>query len=154
MRASSWRALAAALVVALSATPAAAQVKEGPNPEAQVRNYLRAQATKHINEGYAADTENADFVRALTPEDVVVWPVELRRGVTYRVFAVCDNFCSDVDLDLYDSTGLLAGIDIGTNDKPFIEITPRENGVAFARIWLAACEAETCTVGGRVYRRR
>lgn len=126
------------------------QAQDGP---AQVRGYLTSEATKHIDEGYRADPANPDLIRDLTTESAVIWTINLRRGTTYRVMAVCDNHCTDVDMDLYDQDGRFVGADVTTTDKPFVEIAPQADGVGYARIWLATCEAETCTVGGRVYRK-
>lgn len=128
--------------------------QDGAANRTQVTAYLDSQAGKHTDQGFISDSSVPDFVQPLTLQDAVVWPITLRRGVTYRVFAVCDNGCSDVDLDLYDHAGVFVGRDVQTNDKPYVEITPRQDGVHFARIWLATCEAEPCYVGGRVYRSR
>jgi len=140
-------------IAMLSAGEAAAEKAQSSDSATQVRGYLTSEATKHINEGYRADPANPDFVKALSTDSAVVWPIMLRHGVTYRVFAVCDNNCSDVDMDLYDATGAYAGGDTTTTDKPYVEITPAVDGTAYARIWLASCESEPCTIGARVYRK-
>ncbi len=145
--------LAAALCLAFSA-PAFAQTRTGSaDYQGQVRGYLGDQARKHTSEGFRQDTSVPDFIRPLRLEGGVIWPVTLRRGITYRVFAVCDNDCSDVDMEVYDSAGDFVGRDVAVNDNPYVEITPAADGVVYARIWLAACEAEPCYIGGRVYRR-
>jgi hypothetical protein len=150
-------ALAAALMFTLGAPLASAKgpPPQAPDYEAQVRTYLTDQARKHTDDGFRPDPSNPDIVRELTIEDgAVVWPITLRRGRVYRVFAVCDNDCSDVDMDLYDYAGLLVGTDITGTDKPYVEIAPAEDGVAVARIWLAACENEPCFIGARLYQKR
>ncbi|MES1201088.1 MAG: hypothetical protein ABUS57_06525 [Pseudomonadota bacterium] len=149
------RSFAALLIglCALGASEALAEKARAPDGATQVRGYLASEATKHVAEGFRPDATNPDFVRDLAMESAVVWPINLRRGVTYRVMAACDNHCSDVDMDLYDVNGAFIGSDVTTTDKPFVEITPQADGVAFARIWLATCEADTCTIGARVYRK-
>ncbi|MES1156582.1 MAG: hypothetical protein ABUL73_02275 [Alphaproteobacteria bacterium] len=141
------------LIGALGAGDAFAEKGQSQDGATQVRGYLSSEATKHTDEGFRADPTNPDFVHALSLESAVVWPITLRHGVTYRVFAVCDNNCSDVDLDLYDSSGAFVGSDTSTTDKPFVEITPTADGTAYARIWLADCQNEPCTIGARVYRK-
>lgn len=144
-------ALAALLVLA---APAAAQTRaNAADYQGQVRTYLTDQARKHTAEGFRHDTSVPDFIRPLRLDGGVIWPVALRRGATYRVFAVCDNDCSDVDMELYDAAGGYVGRDVAVNDTPYVEITPAADGVVYARIWLAACEAEPCYIGARVYRR-
>jgi len=150
------RILSVALAaLALCAMPASAQQRAGGNSDyqGQVRNYLSQQAGKHTSEGFRPDTAVPDIIRPLRLEGGVIWPVQLRRGVTYRVFAVCDNDCSDVDLEVYDAAGAFVGRDVAVNDTPYVEITPAADGVAYARIWLAACESEPCYVGARLFRR-
>lgn len=138
----------------LAATPAAGQQRSGNTDyQGQVRNYLSQQSGKHTSEGFRPDTTVPDMIRPLRMEGGVIWPVQLRRGVTYRVFAVCDNDCSDVDLEVYDAAGAFVGRDVAVNDTPYVEITPAADGVAYARVWLAACESEPCYVGARLYRR-
>jgi hypothetical protein len=148
------RLLFASLAASLFVADAGAQPKAASGDYAgQVRSYLGAQATKHVSEGFTRDASIPDFVASIRVEGGVIWPVTLRRGVTYRLFAVCDNDCSDVDMDLYDAQGRFVGRDIAANDTPYVEITPTEDGVHYARIWLAACENEPCFVGARAYRK-
>ncbi len=152
-----FRWMAAALgALALAATPASAQPQRGGGGgdyTAQVRGYLSDQASKHVSEGFRPDSSIQDFIRPLRLDGGALWPISLRAGVTYRVFAVCDNDCSDVDLEVYDATGGFVGRDVAVNDTPYVEITPAADGTAYARVWLAACEHEPCYVGMRVYRR-
>jgi hypothetical protein len=152
-------AAGAAVLLALSPTLAAGQDKPEEKPSGtdyagQVRQYLGEQAKKHVAESFAPDASIPDFITSVRLDGGVIWPINLHRGVTYRVFAVCDNDCSDVDMDLYDSTGRFVGRDITVTDTPYVEITPTADGVAYARIWLAACESEPCFIGARVYRKR
>ncbi len=146
-------ATALAALCMFGAPDAFAQKAPATDGPTQVRGYLTSEATKHTAEGFRPDPANPDFIRDLAMDKAVIWPINLRRGVTYRVMAVCDNHCTDVDMDLYDQTGAFVGTDVSTTDKPYVEITPDADGVAYARIWLAVCEADACTIGGRVYRK-
>lgn len=147
------------LAVALGAlvlVGASAQAQPTPPADdyrAQVRTYLGDQATKHVRDGFRAETAIQDMIIPLRLEGGALWPINLRAGVTYRVFAVCDNDCSDVDLEMYDAAGAYVGRDVAVNDTPYVEITPTANGAHYARVWLAACESEPCYVGVRVYRK-
>jgi hypothetical protein len=145
-------AIAALCLIAPSAAAAPAGAASA-DYSGQVRTYLADQATKHTSEGFRPETSIQDLILPLRLEGGAIWPINLRAGVTYRIFGACDNDCSDVDLEVYDSTGLYAGRDVAVNDTPYVEITPTHNGVHYARIWLAACESEPCYVGMRVYRK-
>jgi hypothetical protein len=151
---------AAMASAALALFAGGAQAQDASRPAAadtdyrgQVSRYLQEQATKHVSDGFRRETAIPDLIAPLRLEGGVLWRINLRRGVAYRVFAVCDNDCSDVDLEVYDDRGAFVGRDIATNDRPFVEITPERDGAHYARIWLAACESEPCYVGARVYRR-
>ncbi len=148
-------ALAALAALAFAGAPAQAQQKAAPNDyAAQVRAHLGDQAGKHIAENFEPFADVPDFVSAIRIEGGVIWPAPLRAGATYRVFVVCDNDCSDVDLEVFDADGRFVGRDIQVNDTPYVEVTPRRDGPVFARIWLSACESEPCWVAGRVLRRK
>lgn len=143
-------ALAAACLALAWGGEASAQASA---KQSQVRGYLTAQAGKHRDAGFAPASGVADFSAMIALRGGVIWPVRLRAGMTYRVFAVCDNDCADVDLDLYDPQGRYIGQDVAVNDKPYVEVTPPRDGEYFARLWLVVCENEPCAVGGRVYAR-
>ncbi|MET0181456.1 MAG: hypothetical protein ABW199_01075 [Caulobacterales bacterium] len=146
--------LSAAAIFALCVTPAMAQPRTGgTNYRTQVQNYLGEQAGKHTADGFRQEQGARDFVRQLRLDGGALWPLQLQAGVTYRVFAVCDNDCSDVDLEVYDPSGAFVGRDISTTDIPYVEVTPTAAGQYMARIWLAACESEPCYVAARLYRR-
>lgn len=152
------RLIAAAAAAALLAAGAAeaqpsATARASNDYQGQVRGYLDSQASKHTSEGFRREGAIQDLVAPLRLDGGMIWTVPLQRGVTYRIFGVCDNDCSDVDMEVYDARGGFVGRDIQTNDTPYVEITPTQDGVAFARIWLAACESEPCYVGARVFRR-
>lgn len=147
-------ALAALAFVCAGADAQSRNANPRPNDyPGQVRTYLTEQAGKHTGEGFRPDSTIPDMIRPLRLEGGALWPIPLRAGVTYRIFAVCDNDCSDVDLELYDSTGGFVGRDVSTNDTPYVEIRPTVDGTAYARVFLAACESEPCYVGARVYRK-
>jgi len=152
MRRTLRSALAALSVLVLS--PAAfAKDEASADFPAQVRGYLTEQASKHTADGFRQDTSIPDFVRAIRLEGGVIWQAPLRRGATYRVLAVCDNDCSDVDMEVFDAQGGFVGRDVATSDNPYVEFAPSADGPAYVRIWLAACESEPCYVGARVYRK-
>lgn len=152
------RLIAAAAAFAMLAAGAAQAQPAAParadnDYRGQVRGYLDSQASKHTAEGYRREAAIQDLIAPLRLDGGMIWTVPLQRGATYRIFAVCDNDCSDVDLEVFDARGGFVGRDVQTNDTPYVEITPTQDGVAYARIWLAACESEPCYVGARVFRR-
>lgn len=139
-----------------AATAAAVARPPAPegNPLSQVRRYLSLQAQKHTDEGFRADSGLGDQILSLAAEDDgKLLALALQAGVTYRVMAVCEDRCGDVDLDLYDPAGRLIGRDVAVSDNPYIEVTPSVSGSYAAYAWLADCKAAHCAIGVRAYLR-
>jgi hypothetical protein len=134
-----------ALGMALLPMGAAAQ-----DADAQVRAYLEHGMAPHAALGYAADADIADLVTPLRLDHPILWTINLRAGATYRVYAACDNNCSDLDMELYGADGQLADRDVGRDDTPYVQIMPTRGGRYNVRIWLYSCRASACTVGARV----
>ncbi len=137
-----------AALMALSAAPAAM----AQDFQAQVRSYLDRGMAVHSARGYRRDSAVQDVITPLRIGDARLIVLNVQGGQNYRIYGACDQDCSDVDMEVYDSDGNLVERDIGYDDTPFVQITPRASGRIYARIWLAACENEPCVVGVRVLR--
>jgi hypothetical protein len=146
MRALAWIAAAGLVVAAFFAKPASAQ----NDYERQVRGYLESGMGVHASLGYRPDRSNADILMPLELEGPFLWSVYLREGVNYRVYAACDNDCSDLDMEIYGADGRLADRDVGTDDVPYVQITAARSGRHYVRIWLYQCSAEPCYIAARV----
>lgn len=146
MRALAWVLAAGLTAAAFLAKPAAAQ----DYYERQVRGYLEAGMAVHAALGYRRDQSNGDIVVPLQLEGPYLWSVYLRQGVNYRVYGACDNDCSDLDMEIYGADGRLADRDAGTDDVPYVQITPAQSGRAYVRLWLYRCSNEPCYVAARV----
>lgn len=118
--------------------------------EDQVRSYLEAGLDAHAALGYRADRSVNDLLAPLMLERPKIWPVRLRQGVNYRIYGACDNDCSDIDMEIYDTDGELVDRDVATNDTPYVQITPSHTGLHFVRLWVFACQTEPCYAGARV----
>jgi hypothetical protein len=146
MHARTWLMAAALLAASLAGTPAAAQAAF----ETQVRAYLENGMGAHAALGYRRDQSNADIVVPLQLERPYLWSVYLREGITYRVYGACDNDCSDLDMEIYGADGHLADRDVATDDVPYVQVTPRQTGRHYVRIWLYQCSTAPCYAGARV----
>lgn len=139
--------LGAACAFLLAGVSAAAAQTEY---EDQARSYLEAGMDVHAAHGYRRDTSVNDLLAPLMLERPRIWAVRLRQGVNYRVYGACDNDCSDIDMEIYDTNGELADRDVATNDTPYVQITPSHTGLHFVRLWVFACETEPCYAAARV----
>lgn len=118
--------------------------------EDQARSYLEAGMEAHTALGYRRDGSIADFSVPLRLEGPRLWPVRLREGVNYRIYGACDNDCSDIDMEIYDTEGVLVDRDVATDDTPYVQITPTRTGQHFVRLWVFVCESEPCYAAARV----
>lgn len=143
--------LAAALC--LTITPAAAQTGDATAFEEQVRKYLVEAAVQQGSDGYRLDDAQPVFLQALEASKSRLWTVRLQAGVSYRIVGVCDDDCSDLDMELYDDEGKFVANDIATDDIPWTDVTPLRSGVFTSRVWLANCTSEPCYVGAMVLRK-
>jgi hypothetical protein len=118
--------------------------------EDQVRSYLEAGMEAHSAHGYSRVGSVSDLLAPLMRERPKIWTVRLRQGVNYRIYGACDNDCSDLDMEIYDTEGELADRDVATDDTPYVQITPSRSGLHYVRLWVFTCETEPCYAGARV----
>lgn len=137
-------ALAALLLIAPATTAQEIGTRE------QTARYLERGLAVHAALGYRADPAFQTFSAPQRLMGGALWPLELQRGVNYRIYGACDIDCSDVDMELYDATGAFVDRDIAVDATPYVQITPTQTGRHYVRIWLAACESEPCFVAARV----
>ncbi len=124
-----------------------------PNALAQdtrVRGYLEHGMAVHETAGYARDLTIPDLELPMRLDRPHLWSIYLDEGVNYRVFAACDDACSDLDMEIYGADGALVERDNARDDTPFVQITPTQTGRHFVRLWLYACAAESCAIAARV----
>jgi hypothetical protein len=79
--------------------------------------------------------------------------VNLRSGIQYAVVGVCDEDCSDLDLQVFDSNGNLVASDRDNDDIPVVPISPRWTGQFTVRAEMARCSTNPCYYGVGVFGR-
>nr|RNJ65256.1 MAG: hypothetical protein EDM05_32135 [Leptolyngbya sp. IPPAS B-1204] len=77
--------------------------------------------------------------------------INLRSGVTYNLISVCDEYCTDVDIKLYDENSNLVDSDIRSNDIAIVSVTPRWSGEFYVKVDLVNCSANYCYYGVGVF---
>jgi len=140
-----------ALVLAAAAVPAAAA--SVPEPwSAQL-----AQQLAHIEEAAARN----GFARVAGPFSAGAAQGEAQRitlhldaGGEYRIAAVCDADCTDIDLRLFDQNGRLIEEDLGRDDHPIVSSLPAWSGAFVVEARMHDCRhAEGCYFAVDVYGR-
>lgn len=137
---------AGAMLVGLGAPMAAF----AGDDQADVRGYLESGMAPHAERGYRRDSSTPDLNVPLRLEHPYLWPIYLRAGENYRIYAACDEDCSDIDMEVYGADGDLVDRDTGGDDTPYVQITPVASGRAYVRLWVYACENEPCYTAARV----
>jgi hypothetical protein len=92
---------------------------------------------------YKIDTLRRDRTDAFT--------VRLRKGVNYRIVAVCDRDCGDIDVTLFDENNNQVAKDTETDDYPIVRIVPRWTGQFKIHIRMYDCKVSPCFYGVGVF---
>jgi hypothetical protein len=75
----------------------------------------------------------------------------LYEGVSYTIIGVCDEDCTDLDLELFDGNGNSIDSDYATDDIPIVEVTPAWDSKFSLQINMATCSNEPCYYGVGVF---
>jgi hypothetical protein len=76
----------------------------------------------------------------------------LRKGATYAIIGVCDEDCSDIDMEIYDQNGNSIAVDRGTDDYPMLQISPAWTAEFTLEVDMYNCSTSYCYYGVGVYR--
>jgi hypothetical protein len=77
--------------------------------------------------------------------------LNLNRGFTYKIVAVCDADCSDMDMKIYDGSGGMADQDVEDDDTPIVNITPSSSGEYALWLKMYDCSVNPCVSAIVVY---
>lgn len=79
--------------------------------------------------------------------------IELEGGVEYLFTGVCDQDCSDLDLELYRADDFESvESDLAVDDVPVIAYTPPSSGYYLLGVEMVDCETDICYYGVRIFR--
>lgn len=81
---------------------------------------------------------------ALASEDAVMVPVELEEGVNYRIAAVCDQDCPDLDLRLLDPNGIEVDGDYLDDALPILAHLADTTAEYSVDVRMVACFVQPC----------
>ena len=82
------------------------------------------------------------------------YQLRTERGMRYVILGVCDNACTDLDLALMNRRGLDVAVDRAADDVPVLSVLADESDRFWVRVEMAACAAETCEYGVRIFQSR
>jgi hypothetical protein len=136
---------AAALLLCTIGIPVAARA-QGNAWETQVLTKLRA-VTLLLNLGYDVRSSYQPYTGNLRHNTYTDVKYTLRGGVPYALVGICDEDCSDLDLELYDQNYHLIDSDRRPDATPVIQVTPRWTGAFYVRVIMSQCSASPCYYG-------
>jgi hypothetical protein len=143
------KAAAGLATLAFLTGTAAAQV---PDPFARelAQRLTRAESLLTEN-GYARAA--GPFAGGLDEQRARRFTVMLRAGQDYRVVAVCDHRCSDVDLRLFAANDRLVAQDVLDDAVPVLHVRPIATGNYDIEAVMVRCTSEPCWFAFNVYSR-
>lgn len=140
----SW-GMVIAVVLGLASQPLLAQ-------QSAVYDQLVKISELMIDQGYS---KSHDFEVDYLNEDATdEYNITLQKGVTYKIIAVCDNDCEDIDLCMWDENDNQIDCDEAEDDVPILEVTPRWTGTFSFRVTMYDCGSEPCYFGIGVFKER
>ncbi|MEM1271776.1 MAG: hypothetical protein AAGI08_17135 [Bacteroidota bacterium] len=106
----------------------------------------------------AADVfEEEGFLPVMADGDVLeqgesqLYTVTLEEGISYLLLGVCDEDCSDLDLELYDGYDNLISEDDMEDDAPVVDVFVKQSGDFTLKVTMYACSENPCYYGVGVY---
>ena len=140
--------VAAVLTLALGcalATEAAAQ----NSYQQQIRNQLATASNSIRGNGYTSDRE--PMMGSLNASANEGMMVNLQGGVRYAIVGVCDNDCTDVDLQLFAGDGSKIAEDMETDDKPVLQFVASYTGAYRMKVLMPTCNQNPCYYGVQIF---
>src|SRR5262245_50965736 len=110
----------------LLATAAPASVAAQSRWRQQVNGQIDRAAKNLRERGYSRTHDVYDG--SLNNEASEFLTLSLREGTEYKIIAVCDNDCSDLDLRIYDEDNKELDSDVQEDDVPIVNVAPDHNG--------------------------
>ena len=111
------------------------------------------QQLRHYEEEFEVqEMTHAVYLSQLNNESTETVTVDLEAGVNYLILGVCDEDCSDLDLELFQGTTLVDE-DMASDDYPVVTVDPTASRTYRLRVTMAACSETPCRYGIAVYER-
>ena len=137
--------LALAIGVAVS-TDATAQ---GNQYQQQIQNQINQASTLVKSQGYNPD--RTPMMGSLNDDAEESVMINLNAGMHYAMVGVCDNDCTDVDLQLFGGDSTKLAEDVDTDDKPVLQFVAPYTGQYRMKVLMPSCNQNPCYYGVQVF---
>ena len=135
-------------LLALVAAPSAAQANRF---EEQVAFQMSIVESFANSVGY--EMTHDILFSSLAEGESETFTIDVRNGFDYRMLALCDEDCSDIDVFLEDAGGEVLDSDVSLNDAPVVSYASRGAGQVRLRVRMYSCSTEPCFFGVAVFGR-
>jgi len=145
--------VAAAVLTAVSALPAAAQ----NGHRAVIAAQLDTVTTLRARDGFTAEraVDGNTVIGMLGNGASVVLEINLRAGTQYFIPAGCDGDCDDLDLRVHSPDGeTKLDEDVEADDVPILSFTATASGPHLLTVMMSSCKTSLCYFGYRVLGKR
>ena len=136
-------ALAAGVAISTEATA------QGNQYQQQIANQINSAATLVKSQGYSAD--RAPMMGSLNDDAQESIMINLNAGTRYAFVGVCDNDCTDVDLQLFGGDGTKIAEDLDTDDKPVLQFVAPYTGSYRMKVLMPSCNQNPCYYGVQIF---
>lgn len=123
----------------------------GESPQAIILAQLQQAQAAFSQQGFQQVGE--PFSGSLAQSQTWNVPAQLFAGFDYRVIAVCDRDCADLDLVLYDPNGAVVSQDASTDSHPVVSVAPGYNGNFTVQVQMYNCSIAPCYYAVALYGR-
>ena len=117
--------------------------------EEQIKDLLVQVAEHWLEEGFEPSHE--PILGSLNTRGRHSTTVTLEAGQTYVMVAVCDQDCSDLDLQLYDAADELIDEDMEEDDFPIVSAEIYRSGEFQVETEMYVCDEEPCYFGVGIF---
>ena len=142
------RALAVLALLACAPTALSAQIE----PLDPFQRTVHRQLRHFAEELEVLDMTHSIYLSELGNASSETVTVDLEGGVNYLILGVCDEDCSDLDLELFQGTTPISE-DLAADDYPVVTVEPTTSRTYRLRVTMAACSTAPCRFGVAVYER-
>jgi len=145
--------IAAAILAAVSASPAAAQNGDRTLIAAQLDDMTALK----IRDGFSPErvVDGNTVIGMMANGGSVVLEVHLRPGTQYFIPAGCDTDCDDLDLRVHSPDGeTVLDEDVEADAAPVVAFTTTRGGPHLLTVMMSSCKTSLCYFGYRVLGKR
>jgi hypothetical protein len=137
------------LALAVGAAVSTEALAQGNQYQQQIANQINQAATLVKSQGYSPD--RAPMMGSLNDDAEESIMVNLNAGTRYAFVGVCDNDCTDVDLQLFGGDGTKIAEDLDTDDKPVLQFTATYTGAHRMKVLMPTCNQNPCYYGVQIF---